>query len=1385
MAQIKKYKRGQELQQLDALDAQIQAAMATATDEQKAQAQKLAQNARAYQGVDSMTNRDERRFQIDMKKAILATLQGQQAYNPYDVGSADKNVFGYYSRPEITHITNEITSQTLYNPNGAQGTGSGSESGSDSKGRYVYTWNRGWNPLNINDESLTTKMSSLISHFTDSMISLLQANTDGKKIIGTQYGINVYEQALQNLQMLGEKLNDSTAKTFFPTLAKIAATLGMDQNSFDLYFGDTLPVATAIEQNISQLKKEGFDLEHQPTDLDQFTKELIAKYKYKIAVKDGKTYLFDENYGRLNGPQTHINYDYRSTGYNHGIMTDENGLLWKGDVTKDFAGADPEDPFYKQFQTWLKGADGQSGIYKQQDDLFTIGNQDSVTGQQHEVRDIYDFSEHQVVMDAAKFFRQTTGKNMKYVDVSRLFAGDQEVIVATKSGKDIPRDMYGNIKLNDPDLIFYYQGKDGQTHPGNFSQVEANVGAFRHTGYGETDNGSAVMTDLLAGRDLSDTTIDGDNYMDGGDNWFSQHWKAGAAGATAGAAAGAVGGSFLPGIGNVAGAVGGGAVGLLAGFFGAGAIDEAYTQKIKDDPYKFVNNVFDVLLKEPKNRTAEENALLSNLGLANNPKAAVNSLINFIQAYELEKEMSPEMRQKYIALMRKYKQGGTLTYAKMGARLDVNGNPVGATPTEDEQQLINLEKDITSLQDNYGRATNAESAKAALEDRKVMDDFQTEDFIRMGTVAADIASMVAAFCGPYGMAASGIIGLGSTVGNVAADLMDESVSAGEMLTGLGIGIGTSILGMIPGWGAEATGIRTLKTVARYVPKVINLAMAGMVTLNPETIASLKKAVKGDVHEKLTVKDWRNISYAFQAVAGLTRGGRGAYLMKQGKNQAKIKVGKGPEMSVLDENGKSVKIPKEHQEAFRKALADDDVVSANEMLKAITGKEDAAIKTETSKKYRFFGEEETHIADKISKETPQEIAYDWSKLDPEQFGSLDDKLSNANWVKQAVAADQARGWNPFTWRRRAQEKARANDTSVSYENRKAETLQRFAEHREKDKPVDLGITAEQRAQKIDAYNKARQDAETRRKAINKEYHAKKKAYQDWESQSSQEYKDFAAKHDAEKAKFDEGWKSTIEAEAAARRNAEDAAKYKRWKELTAKRRKSKAEKEELTKLNETIAELKKQHNNGRKAKGAMSWDQYFDRDFEAEFNSSSESAKFAEYQRRSADMQTKRDEASIAMRDRLKQASDNADAERETATRKSLEKLRQEKLSADPVGTLSQDVTAKRNGSKKTITVKKNSKITNLQHYSQKEAEKRAVAFQAAGGKDVVELDPNSYTGAKLAADAHITVTGEPGEAGRVQTSNIRKILYNKKTKEVLVMKNGAKLDKLQVFVNNK
>jgi hypothetical protein len=144
--------------------------------------------------------------------------------------------------------------------------------------------------------------------------------------------------------------------------------------------------------------------------------------------------------------------------------------------------------------------------------------------------------------------------------------------------------------------------------------------------------------------------------------------------------------------------------------------------------------------------------------------------------------------------------------------------------------------------------------------------FSNTDMLRLGTIGADIISMVASFTGPVGSLVSGGLGLGSSIGTFAADWAEDGLDWNDAKN-LATNVGMDLLGMIPVGGAASKTAKIVKSLGKWVPRIA-AAVGTMNTLQNGNaiLGSLDKLTKEP--SKLTVDDWRNISQGIGLVTGV-------------------------------------------------------------------------------------------------------------------------------------------------------------------------------------------------------------------------------------------------------------------------------------------------------------------------------------------------------------------------------------------------------------------------------------------------------------------------------------------------------------------------------------
>jgi len=160
--------------------------------------------------------------------------------------------------------------------------------------------------------------------------------------------------------------------------------------------------------------------------------------------------------------------------------------------------------------------------------------------------------------------------------------------------------------------------------------------------------------------------------------------------------------------------------------------------------------------------------------------------------------------------------------------------------------------------------------KQNLSNQTIFDDkgtnLSTQDWMRIGAIAADLTSAVSAFVPGVGTAVAAATGVGSSVTNLAADWTDPAISKGQTLKNLGINLGLDLVSLIPGVNIGATAGKIIKPIAKLAPRLIPVALS--LGIAPEFVNTLKKI--GDGKNDFTVNDLRVLAAGMSAIAGTSR-----------------------------------------------------------------------------------------------------------------------------------------------------------------------------------------------------------------------------------------------------------------------------------------------------------------------------------------------------------------------------------------------------------------------------------------------------------------------------------------------------------------------------------
>lgn len=271
---------------------------------------------------------------------------------------------------------------------------------------------------------------------------------------------------------------------------------------------------------------------------------------------------------------------------------------------------------------------------------------------------------------------------------------------------------------------------------------------------------------------------------------------------------------------------------------------------------------------------------------------------------ELKKKMAYAEYDRRNKDVQKHQLGGLLKY------------------TEEYQKKAQKEAENQQRIDQKVEETGKTREQVEAAERRPMEEgFSTIDKVRLGTAAADAISAAAAFIPGYGTAASGVLGLGSTLTNIGADIVDESMSGWDVAGNALYGLGMDVVGLIPGMGATGKAakiVRVLKPVSKLVMKT--LQAYGMV----QSVDAFNKLMSNP--SDMSADDWGNLVTGLQAISGEARYKGGKRAVSRATTQRDV-------ADVKTSTGGMATISKEDLDKLRKTKG---LKAQNKLFSELTG-----------------------------------------------------------------------------------------------------------------------------------------------------------------------------------------------------------------------------------------------------------------------------------------------------------------------------------------------------------------------------------------------------------------------------------------------------------------
>lgn len=271
---------------------------------------------------------------------------------------------------------------------------------------------------------------------------------------------------------------------------------------------------------------------------------------------------------------------------------------------------------------------------------------------------------------------------------------------------------------------------------------------------------------------------------------------------------------------------------------------------------------------------------------------------------ELKKKMAYAEYDRRNKDVQKHQLGGLLKY------------------TEEYQKKAQKEAEKQQRIDQKVEETGKTREQVEAAERRPMEEgFSTIDKVRLGTAAADAISAAAAFIPGYGTVASGVLGIGSTLTNIGADIADESMSGWDVAGNALYGLGMDVVGLIPGMGATGKAAK----IVRVLKPVSKLAMG--------TLQAYGMVHSADAFNKLmsnpsdmSADDWRNLVTGLQAISGEARYKGGKRAVSRATTQRDV-------ADVKTSTGRMATISKEDLDKLRETKG---LKAQNKLFSELTG-----------------------------------------------------------------------------------------------------------------------------------------------------------------------------------------------------------------------------------------------------------------------------------------------------------------------------------------------------------------------------------------------------------------------------------------------------------------
>ena len=751
-------------------------------------------------------------------------------------------------------------------------------------------------------DNFQDKLEKLINSITTTLQEAKSNQDRGVKLLG--YSQDLYsntDRIVSDLQKLKSGLSDGSMspRSVYNKLLQLQSDLNFDPNQWDSYFG-TSDDLTLGERNLKKLVQEDGHTQYTPNVSKDAWYAAFGDngQKYRFTKdRNGQIYIYDDQYNKF------AKDVIKMIDKNNYVVTTD-GKVFFGDIFDDSQDQSNQPDALKQFITTRKQ------MYD--DALGTIKTVDSTSNNVEGTDDISN-----ALLQYLKSY--TTSKKASVVNISHILGApnDRPVYAFVEGGGGMPKTQEGYLNLYDNNLKFITYNNSGEVDVfTTFNQLDA-----------ETNHVDAKKIDFLASPDSNNHQISYADYTDIFNNQkdvLSQDTNIGSAKSD---------NELSWGVGGVSSILFGPIVGTALGLAAKG-ITSRLRETVSDNPQLFVNLVIQAIKAQDQKMTipgwADNVTGREFLNSFGNIMQVINTAGQLVQNGQVQ--VSPEdfniLRKSFWDLTHANtptgQNGDGIVYHKSGGVLKAEEGT--SVPSSNWVHLRNANKSISGLYKAEQAAKEAGYETIAAAEADKSTELTTSDYMRFATMAADVSSIVASFVPGIGTGVAAGMGVVSMGTDLVADILDPSISSGQVVKNLGMNAAFAATGLIPG----AKMHKVTASLVKWAPKIITAVSALGIATDESTQQTLKKISDGK--EKLTHADWRNLARVLSVVASGTRMAKGS--LDKVKLKHSVAAGDNVKLKgVKTADGFDYELPKEKVQEINKALKKAKTPADVEKIKA--------------------------------------------------------------------------------------------------------------------------------------------------------------------------------------------------------------------------------------------------------------------------------------------------------------------------------------------------------------------------------------------------------------------------------------------------------------------